>query len=103
MLSKVKRRINITDDEQDELLLDIIEQNENYVKLYLGVKTIDDTRLDSVILGMTIDTWNKLGEEGKISSIYSDYRNDFPKQIISQYLYILDAIKKESLGLIRFF
>lgn len=103
MLSKVKRRINIADESFDEMLLDIIEQNENYIKLYLGVKTINDTRLDSVILGMTIDTWNKLGEEGKTSSIYSDYRNDFPKQVISQYVDILDSIKKESLGIIRFF
>ena len=103
MLSKVKRRINITDDTQDDLLLDIIEQNENYIKLYLGTKVIDDSRLDAVILGMSVDTWNKLGEEGKISSIYSDYWNDFPRQIISQYVHILDAIKKESLGIIRFF
>lgn len=103
MLNKIKRRINITGEEQDELLLDMIEQNENYVKLYLGVRTIDDSRLDSVIIGMTIDAWNKLGEEGKVSSIYQDYRTDFPRQLISPYIGILDAIKKESQGIIRFF
>lgn len=103
MLDKIKRRININDETNDELILDMIEQNENYVKLYLGIKTIDDTRLDSVIIGMTIDAWNKLGEEGKISSIYTDYRNDFPRQIISQYTSILDAIKKEYSNVIRFF
>lgn len=103
MLNKIKRRINLETNAKDELILDMIEQNENYVKLYLGVKTIDDSRLDSVIIGMTIDAWNKLGEEGTVSSIYQDHRTDFPRQLISPYVGILDAIKKESRGIIRFF
>lgn len=103
MLTKIKRRIQLVDDSQDELLMDLITQNEDYIKLYLGVSELNDTRLDSVVMGMTIDAWVKLGEEGKISSIYSDYRSDFPRQLINPYKDILQAIKDDLQRTIRFF
>lgn len=102
MLEKIKRRLQI-DDEHDELILDLISQSEDYIKLYLGVEELTDSRLNSVIMGMTLDAWVKLGEEGKTSSIYQDYRSDFPRQLISPYIAILEAVKKDSLNTIRFF
>ena len=103
MLTKIKRRIQLADDSQDELLMDLITQNEDYIKLYLGVEELEDSRLDSVVMGMTIDAWVKLGEEGKISSIYSDYRSDFPKQLINPYKDILQSIRNDLQRTIRFF
>ena len=103
MLTKIKRRIQLVDDSQDELLMDLITQNEDYIKLYLGVEELEDSRLDSVVMGMTVDAWVKLGEEGKISSIYSDYRSDFPRQLINPYKDILQSIKDDLQRTIRFF
>lgn len=105
MLSKIKRRIQISEEDKtnDELLMDLISQNEDYIKLYLNIEQLEDTRLDSIVMGMTVDAWVKLGEEGKTSSIYSEYRSDFPRQLINPYRDILQAIKDDLQRTIRFF
>lgn len=103
MLNKIKRRIGIEGEDKDELIFDLIEQSENYVKLFLGVRELNDTRLDSVILGMTVDAWNKLGEEGKASTTYQEQKTEYVKQLLSPYITILDAIKREHRNIIRFF
>lgn len=97
MLSKIKRRIGIDveDEKSDLLLMDIIEQAENYVCLYLGIPAIEDVRLNSIIQGLSIDLFNKIGEEGKTTSIYSEYRSDFPDDILTPYMGTLNAIKQE--------
>lgn len=99
MLSKIKRRIGIPfdDESSDLLLMDIIEQAENYICLYLSIPVIEDVRLNSIIQGLSIDLFNKMGDEGKKTSIYSEYRSDFPEDILAPYMTTLNAIKQEKL------
>ena len=70
--------------------------------IYLGVKECDDPRLDSVISRMTVEAYNMLGEEGKKTAIYSDYRIDMQAELISPYRTILKTLKDELNRTIRF-
>ena len=109
MLSKIKRRLGLPfeeDEENDLLIMDLIEQAENFICLYLNIPAVEDIRLNSIIQSLSIDLFNRMGEEGKKTSIYSDYRSDFPEDILAPYLGTLDAIKMqmqaENANIIRF-
>lgn len=97
MLSKIKRRLGLEleDETNDLLLMDLIEQSENFICLYLNIPAVEDVRLNSIIQSLSIDLFNRMGEEGKKTSIYSDYRSDFPEDILTPYLGTLDAIKAQ--------
>ena len=97
MLSKIKRRLGLEleDETNDLLLMDLIEQSENFICLYLNIPAVEDVRLNSIIQSLSIDLFNRMGEEGKKTSIYSDYRSDFPEDILTPYLGTLDSIKAQ--------
>lgn len=98
MLSKIKRRLGLPVEENEEndlLIMDLIEQSQNFVCLYLNIPAIEDIRLNSIVQSLSIDLFNRMGEEGKKTSIYSDYRSDFPEDILAPYLGTLDAIKAQ--------
>ena len=97
MLSKIKRRLGfeLEDETNDLLLMDLIEQSENFICLYLNIPAVEDVRLNSIIQSLSIDLFNRMGEEGKKTSIYSDYRSDFPEDILTPYLGTLNAIKSQ--------
>lgn len=117
MLNKIKRRLGFStsqdtpttlpddipvpamienSDELDALLEDLIDQSTDYVCLYLGTSEIKDFRLNSVVINMVIDAFNKLGDEGKETTIYSDYRSDYATELIAPYISILDAVKRDT-------
>lgn len=104
MLDKVKRRLSLDlhDPSEDDLIIDLIEQNRDYVMLYLGVSELEDPRVDSIIARMTVEAFNMLGEEGKKTAIYSDYRMDMQTELISPYRTILKALKDELSRNIKF-
>ncbi|MCI7208508.1 MAG: hypothetical protein MSA15_21255 [Clostridium sp.] len=104
MLDKVKRRLNLDlhDPTHDNLIIDLIEQNRDYILMYLGVSELNDTRVDSIVYRMTVESFNMLGEEGKKTAIYSDYRMDMQAELISPYRTILKALKDELNKTIRF-
>lgn len=104
MLDKVKRRLSLDLDDttHDNLIIDLIEQNRDYILMYLGVSELNDTRIDSIIYRMTVEAFNMLGEEGKKTAIYSDYRMDMQAELISPYRTILKALKDELSRTIRF-
>lgn len=97
MLSKIKRRLSIPVDneENDLLLMDLIEQSENFICLYLSIPAIEDVRLNSIVQSLSIDLFNRMGEEGKTTSIYSDYRSDFPDDLLTPYLGTLNSIRAQ--------
>lgn len=117
MLNKIKRRLGFStnqdipttlpddipvpsmienNEDLDALLEDLIDQSTDYVCLYLGASEIKDFRLNSVIINMVIDAFNRLGDEGKETAIYSDYRSDYATELIAPYISILDAVKRDS-------
>ncbi len=104
MVDKIKRRLSIeeNDSSQDNLIIDLIEQNRNYIMLYLGVSELSDPRLDSIIIRMSIEAYNLLGEEGKKSASYADYKIDMQTELISPYRTILKSLKDELSRNIRF-
>lgn len=104
MLDKVKRRLSLDlhDPSYDDLIIDLIEQNRDFVMLYLGVSELEDSRVDSIIARMTAEAFNMLGEEGKKTAIYSDYRMDMQTELISPYRTILKAVKDELSRSIKF-
>lgn len=97
MLTRIKRRLGIPaeDETSDLLLMDLIEQSQNFICLYLNIPVIEDVRLNSIVQGLSIDLFNRMGDEGKSTSIYSDYRSDFPEDILTPYLGTLNAIKEQ--------
>lgn len=97
MLAKIKRRIGIDelDEKSDLLIMDIIEQSQNLICLYLNIPAIEDVRLNSIIQSLSIDLYNRIGDEGKKTSIYSDYRSDFAEEILAPYMSVLNSIKAQ--------
>lgn len=97
MLAKIKRRIGIDelDEKSDLLIMDIIEQSQNLICLYLNIPLIEDMRLNSIVQSLSVDLYNRIGDEGKVTSIYSDYRSDFAEDILAPYLGTLNSIKAQ--------
>lgn len=98
MLNRIKRRLRLPEDANvDDLLLDIIDTNTDFLKLYLNVKELNDSRLNSIIISTVVDSFNKLGEEGKLEARYEGYSASYNPQMFAPYAQILRNISKENL------
>lgn len=65
-LARLKRRLQLTSDEKDELLQDLLEDAKNLVKGCTGRKTLP-VLLDGVIVELAAGVYNHLGLEGETS------------------------------------
>lgn len=65
-LARLKRRLQLATEDQDELLCDLLTDAENLVKGYTGRKTLPAT-LDGVIVELAAGAYHHLGIEGESS------------------------------------
>lgn len=66
MLNRLKRRLNLTENEQDELLGDLLEDATDFVLGYTGRKTLP-AGLQGVAVELAAIDYNRLGLEGAAS------------------------------------
>lgn len=63
MLDKIKILLGITDDSKDEVLSIFINMAKNYATVYCNLYDYD-SKLDSIVIEMVIERYNKVGTEG---------------------------------------
>lgn len=75
-MEKLKRRLGITDAEQDALLQDILDDARAHFKLITGAETID-TKYDFIILDVADIRYNRKGSTGMKSESVDGYSVTF--------------------------
>jgi len=99
LIDSVKLRIGIEDTKQDDLITDIIADVQARVLAYINqdglVQSELPSGLDFVIKDVTIQIYNKIGDEGKESSSEGNVSNtwDTPATL-SEYSDVLDVYRK---------
>lgn len=71
-LVKIKRRLGILDDSQDDLLNDLIEDAESHFRAITGALTIDE-RYAFIIRGAVAVLYNRKGSESMASETVDGY------------------------------
>ena len=66
MLDRLKRRLSLEGSDKDELLDDLLEASENWVKGYTG-RIRRPLLLDGVVIELAAGAYNRLGIEGEAS------------------------------------
>jgi len=66
MLERLKRRLSLTESDKDELLEDLLDASEGWVKGYTG-RTRRPLLLDGVVVELAAGAYNRLGLEGEDS------------------------------------
>lgn len=100
LLTSVKLRIGIEDTKQDTLLLDLIEDASSRVLAYInqdGPATDDlPDELGWVVKAVTIEMFNRIGDEGKQSGTEGNVSNTWAAIDLSQYADALDQYRSSS-------
>lgn len=89
MLEKIKRRLGIEDELQDELLHDLIDDAQSAFKVITGADTIAD-KYNFMIRSVTLKLYNQKGSEGMESENVDGYSVKYAKGLFSEYKDILE-------------
>lgn len=89
LLDKIKRRLGILDEEQDQLLTDFIEDAESYFKLITSANTIDD-KYEFIIADVVVKRYQRKGSEAMSSESVDGYSVTYAQDDFSEYLQYLD-------------
>lgn len=90
-LEKIKRRLGITNLDQDDLLTDLIDDAESHFKLLTGVNEIPD-KFKFMIRDVAIKRYNRKGSEGMSSETVDGYAVNYDNGVsdFSEYLDFLE-------------
>lgn len=87
MLEKIKILLGLYSDEKDEALSILISMAKDEAIDYCNLKEYS-TKLDSAIIQMVIEKYNRLGTEGTLSvstsGVSEDYLNGYSKAIVTK-------------------
>ncbi|WP_243343558.1 phage head-tail connector protein [Anaerococcus sp. AGMB09787] len=78
LLVRLKRRLSIEDDLQDEVLKDIIDESISHFKLITGASEVED-RYAFIILDVSDIRYNRRGSAGLISESVDGYSANFSR------------------------
>lgn len=88
-LERIKLRLGITNYEQDDLLMILLNDAINYMTVYIGIDDIP-TKLEFIAEEVTVKRYRRLGSEGisneKIDVLSTTYNTDD----FSEYKSIMD-------------
>lgn len=87
MLDKIKILLGLTDDSKDELLNILIALCKDEAIDFCNL-SVYSSKLDSAVIAMVIERYNKLGTEGVSSvstnGIKEDYENGYSEIVLSK-------------------
>lgn len=89
MLDKVKRRLGIEDELQDELLNDLIDDAQSAFKVITGVDTVAD-KYNFMIINVVLKLYNRKGSEGMESENVDGYSVKYVTGLFDEYMDILN-------------
>jgi len=76
MLDKIKLLLNISNDDKDDLLVTLISMCKDYATDYCNLEEYDQ-KLDSAVIEMVIERYNRIGSEGIISATSSGIKEEY--------------------------
>ena len=88
-LDKIKRRLGISDTEQDDLLQDLLEDAQSYFIAITGAITVDP-RYEFITNDVTAKLYNRKGSEGMESESVDGYSTSYAQDLFSDYMGILE-------------
>ena len=87
-ISKIKIKLGLADNSQDELLAILLSDATNYMQVYLETPTIP-WELEFIAEEVTIKRYRRIGAEGisteKIDVLSTTYKSDDYKPLMKQY------------------
>lgn len=87
MIDKIKILLGIADTTKDSLLNVLLDNAKDFATDYCNLDDYD-TKFDSIIMKMVLESYNKLGAEGTSSKNYSgiseSYTDDYSPAIYKQ-------------------
>ena len=85
MLDKIKLLLNITDDAADDLLNTLIAICKEEAYIYCNLPEYNE-KLDSMVVFMVIEKYNRIGSEGttsqSVSGISATYESFYSEKIV---------------------
>lgn len=88
-LEKIKRRLGITDNLQDELITDLIEDAESHFKLVTGTDEIRP-KYDFIIRDVALKMYSRKGSEALESESVDGYSANYVQSLFDEYMPILE-------------
>lgn len=88
-LDKIKRRLGITDDLQDQLLNDLIDDSKNAFRALTGATMVDD-RYTYMIESVVYKLYNRKGSEGITKETVDGYQADYASGLFDEFMPILE-------------
>lgn len=100
LLEKLKRRLNITDKEQDELLEDLLEDAEAHFCLLTKEQSVDQ-QFEFIIVDVAAARYSRKGSEGLARESVDGYTSEYIQNDFEPYMELLDGyfnIKNKEAG-----
>lgn len=88
-LNRIKRRLGITDHNQNDLINDLIEDAQSHFKLITRQDEID-TKYDFMIREVAILLYNRKGSEGIQSESVDGYSATYSESLFGDFMDILN-------------
>ncbi len=88
ILEKLKRRYNILDELQDDLLNDLIDDASSHFKLITGSTSIDE-KYSFIITDVASKMYNRKGSEGMQSESVDGYSTTYIRSLFDDYMELL--------------
>ena len=89
MLEKIKRRLGIEDELQNELLNDLIDDAQSAFKVITGADTVAD-KYNFMIINVVLKLYNRKGSEGMESENVDGYSVKYVTGLFDEYMDILN-------------
>lgn len=88
-LHKIKRRLGIDDNRQDELLEDLLDDAESRFKVITGADIVDE-KYEFITRDVALKLYVRKGSEGTASESVDGYSVTYTTQLFDEYLPILE-------------
>lgn len=90
LLEKLKRRLNITDKEQDALLEDLLEDAESHFCLLTKEQSVDP-QFEFIIVDVAAARYGRKGSEGLAKETVDGYSSEYIHHDFEPYMELLDG------------
>ena len=85
MLEKIKLLLNLSNDDQDDLIATLMNLCKEEAYIYCNLPEYDE-KLEFVVIQMVIERYNRIGSEGVMSQtssgVSADYTNFYSDKIV---------------------
>lgn len=100
MLDKLKRRLNIADDEQDQLLQDLLVDAKAHFLLLTKEQSVGP-QFEFIIVDVAAARYNRKGSEGLAKEVVDGYTSEYIHHDFEPYIELLDGyfnVKNREVG-----